>query len=136
MMNATPLTTPHPDKAPLTEEPRTGQPPKTLQDIARHFTDPALLTRWQRIKVIARKFWIKGWAKLGFGLRAFPNPPYDRKFASNYIGTETRIKLSFYERLQLIVSGRIVFRQSMQTWPQVKRSKAMTAMSILPPGIE
>jgi hypothetical protein len=94
------------------------------------------LPRWQRIKHVALKFWIKGWAKLGFGICAWRVPPHDKKFARDYIGTETRIKLRFYERLQLIVSGRLVFRQSMQTYPRVKRSKASTALSILPPGIE
>lgn len=114
------------------------QTPKTIQQVARNYVDADgnPLTRWGRIKVIARKFWIKGWAKLGFGLCRYPVPPFDKRFARDYIATETRIKLRFYERLQLIISGRLVFRQSMMTHPRVKRSASSTALSILPPGVE
>lgn len=150
-MNPTPLTTPErlqPDPAPLDEQPKT---PVTMKELAQKLAPDVTalnqkaeqelaafraLPRWQRIKIIARKFWIKGWAKLGFGLRPFPRPPLDKRFARDYIATETRIKLRFYERLQLIISGRIVFRQSMMTHPRVKRSASMSALSILPPGVE
>lgn len=112
---------------------------KTMADLAKAQAAPPL-SRWQRIKRIAIKFWIKGWGKLNFGIVNFPPMQLvdkgAHKFAREYIGTDVRIKLSLYERLQLIISGRLVIRQSMLTWPKVKRSMSKTAISVLPPGIE
>lgn len=111
---------------------------KTMADIAKAFAP----TRWQKIKVIFLRFYIKAWAKLGFGICAFPTMVITEsekgcnKFARDYLGTDVRVKLRLYERLQLIISGRLVIRQSMATWPMVKRSMSKTAISILPPGIE
>ncbi len=94
------------------------------------------LPRLERLRIVTRKFWIKGWAKLGFGVCNWPHPPHDKKFVRDYLGTETRIKLRLYERLQLIISGRLVLRSTMQTHPKVKRSRSMVALSIMPPGVE
>jgi hypothetical protein len=79
---------------------------------------------------------LRFWQRLGFGDVVFPDfaPGEPPGFAEEKHIIGVTIRLTPASRIRALVSGRMIIRTSIKTFPVVERSVARTNVSILPPG--
>jgi hypothetical protein len=77
------------------------------------------------------------WQRLGFGechaLR-HDEDEYAEGFAPSWFIVGTRIRLDWKDRLRALVSGNLMVECACKTDAIIKKSRATSAVSVLPPG--
>jgi hypothetical protein len=77
------------------------------------------------------------WQRLGFGTCQAPRPDEEEDapgWAPSWFIVETRADLDWKDRLRVLVTGRLMIQSAIKTDVTISRSRATTAISILPPG--
>lgn len=81
---------------------------------------------------------LRFWQKLGFGDVVFPEfaPDEMPDFAEDVHIIAVTIRLTPLSRIRTLLSGKLIVRTSIKTFPVVERSVARTNVGCLPPGTQ
>lgn len=77
------------------------------------------------------------WQRLGFGRARAPRPEADEYlegFAPSWFVVGTYCHLDWRDRLRVLISGNLHVEQAVKTDVLIGRSRAHSAVSVLPPG--
>jgi hypothetical protein len=74
------------------------------------------------------------WAWLGFGTCHARYEDEAPDFAPGYLTTETKVCLDWWDRLRVLVSGKVMVSVATRTDKTVDRSLSISKFSVLPPG--